>query len=198
MAIAIALMPPLAVVGFGIATANWTVFSGALLLFLTNAVTIALTAAIVARLYGFGSHLSHQHTGWQLALFVGALGVLSIPLVAALRQIAFEAVAQRQTRDTICARFPDTSRLGQLDIDYGAKPIRIRAVVFTPRLEPGRTGYWPPICAPGSAAPSTCMSTSCASRWTTMASRRPSSPAPALRPPPAPPIGSSAPPPIWR
>ncbi|WP_314372502.1 DUF389 domain-containing protein [Sphingomonas paucimobilis] len=136
VAIAIALMPPLAVVGFGIATANWTVFSGALLLFLTNAVTIALTAAIVARLYGFGSHLSHQHTGWQLALFVGALGVLSIPLVAALRQIAFEAVAQRQTRDTIRARFPDTSRLGQLDIDYGAKPIRIRAVVFTPRLEP--------------------------------------------------------------
>lgn len=135
VAIAIALMPPLAVVGFGIATANWTVFSGALLLFLTNAVTIALTAAIVARVYGFGRHLSHQHTGWQVILFCGAIGVLSIPLGAALRQIAFESVAQRQARDTIRARFPDTSRLGQLDIDYAAKPIRIRAVVFTPHLE---------------------------------------------------------------
>ncbi len=136
VAIAIALMPPLAVVGFGIATWNWTVFSGALLLFLTNAITIALTAALVARVYGFGSHLSPQHTGWQLLLFVVALGVLSVPLGAGLRQIAFEAVAQRQVRDTIRERFPDASRLGQLDIDYAATPIRVRAVVLTPRLDP--------------------------------------------------------------
>lgn len=136
VAIAIALMPPLAVVGFGIATQNWTVFSGSLLLFATNAITIALTAALVARVYGFGQHLSPQHTGWQLALFVGALGVLSVPLVAGLRQIAFEAVAQRQVRDTIRDHFADSSRLGQLDIDYAADPIRIRAVVLTPKLDP--------------------------------------------------------------
>lgn len=135
VAIAIALMPPLAVVGFGIATQNWTVFSGSLLLFATNAITIALTAALVARVYGFGQHLSPQHTGWQLALFVGALGLLSVPLVAGLRQIAFEAVAQRQVRDTIRDHFADSSRLGQLDIDYGADPIRIRAVVLTPKLD---------------------------------------------------------------
>ncbi|MET4896161.1 DUF389 domain-containing protein [Sphingomonadaceae bacterium jetA1] len=136
VAIAIALMPPLVVVGFGIATLNWTVFSGSLLLFLTNAITIALTAALVARVYGFGSHLSPQHTGWQLILFVVALGLLSVPLGAALRQIAFESVARRQVRETIAERFPDPSRLGQLDIDYGAKPIRIRAMVLTAKLDP--------------------------------------------------------------
>lgn len=136
VAIAIALMPPLAVVGFGIATRNWTVFAGALLLFTTNAVTIALTAALIARLYGFGSHLSRHHTGWQLALFVGAVGLLSVPLMSALRQIAFEAVAQRQVRDTIRNRFPDAARLGQLDIDYARAPIRVRAVVLTPTLDP--------------------------------------------------------------
>lgn len=136
VAIAIALMPPLAVVGFGIATQNWTVFAGSLLLFMTNAITIALTAALVARVYGFGSHLSPQHTGWQLMLFVVALGVLSVPLGAGLRQIAFEALAQRQVRDTIRDRFPDASRLGQLDIDYDATPLRIRAVVLTPRTDP--------------------------------------------------------------
>lgn len=136
VAIAIALMPPLAVVGFGIATWNWTVFSGSLLLFLTNAITIALTAALVARGYGFGSHLSPQHTGWQLVLFIVALGVLSVPLGTGLRQIAFEALAQRQVRDTIRTGFPEASRLGQLDIEYDADPIRIRAVVFTPRLDP--------------------------------------------------------------
>lgn len=136
VAIAIALMPPLAVVGFGIATWNWTVFSGSLLLFLTNAVTIALTAALVARVYGFGSHLSPHHTGWQLLLFIGALGLLSVPLGAALSQIAFEAVAQRQIRDTVRGHFPAGSRLSQLEIDYTATPIRVRAVMLTPRLDP--------------------------------------------------------------
>lgn len=135
VAIAIALMPPLVVVGFGIATWNWTVFSGSLLLFLTNAITIALTAALVARVYGFGSHLSRHHTGWQLVLFVAAVGLLSIPLGAALRQIAFQAVAQRQVRDAIQGRFPSGSRLSQLDIDYGTAPIRVRAVMLTPRLD---------------------------------------------------------------
>jgi Predicted membrane protein len=136
VAIAIALMPPLVVVGFGIATLNWTVFAGSLLLFATNAITIALTAALVARLYGFGAHLSPQHTGWQLILFLVALSLLSIPLGAGLRQIAFESVAQRQVRDTITARFPEASRLGPLEVDYTATPIRIRAVIFTPQLNP--------------------------------------------------------------
>lgn len=134
VAIAIALMPPLVVVGFGIATWNWTVFAGSLLLFLTNAVTISLTAALMARVYGFGHHLSPHHTGWQLVLFVVALGMLSIPLGTALRQIAFEAVAQRQVRDTVRAYFPQGSRLSQVDIDFSHKPIQVRAVMLTPDL----------------------------------------------------------------
>jgi uncharacterized hydrophobic protein (TIGR00271 family) len=135
VAIAIALMPPLAVVGFGIATWNWTVFSGSLLLFVTNSITIALTAALVARVYGFGSHLSRHHTGWQLVLFVVAVSILSVPLGAALRQIAFEALAQRQVRDIVRGRFPAEARLSQLDIDYAAEPLRIRAVILTPHVD---------------------------------------------------------------
>lgn len=134
VAIAIALMPPLAVVGFGIATMNWTVFAGSLLLFLTNAVTIALTAALVARVYGFGSHLSPHHTGWQLILFFAAVGVLTVPLGAALRRIAFEAVAQRQVRDVVRARFSGDSRLSQIDIDFKRSPIQVRAVMLTPKV----------------------------------------------------------------
>lgn len=135
VAIAIALMPPLAVVGFGIATGNWTAFAGALLLFLTNAVTIALTAALVARCYGFGSHLSPHHTGWQLGLFCVALGLLSVPLGSALKQIAFEALAQRTARDSVRSRFPREARLSQVEIDFARSPIRIRAVVLTPKIE---------------------------------------------------------------
>lgn len=40
VAIAVAVMPPLAVMGFGIATFNWTVFWGSSLLFFTNLMAI--------------------------------------------------------------------------------------------------------------------------------------------------------------
>jgi hypothetical protein len=136
VAIATALMPPLAVIGFGIATGNGTILSGSLLLFLTNAVTISLTAALMARIYGFGSHLSPSHTGWQVALFVVALGILSVPLGAALRQIAFETVAQRQVRDTLRTHFPQEARIGQVEVDFASSPIRVRAIMLTPRLYP--------------------------------------------------------------
>jgi hypothetical protein len=136
VAIAIALMPPLVVVGFGIATGSWTVFSGALLLFLTNAVTIALTAALVARVHGFGSHLSPAHTWWQLALFFVALGVLSVPLGAALQRIAFDAVAQRQVRDALRAHFGEGARLSQVDLDSSGAAVLVRAVVLTPKADP--------------------------------------------------------------
>jgi uncharacterized hydrophobic protein (TIGR00271 family) len=135
VAIAIALMPPLAVVGFGIATLNGTVAGGAALLFFTNLLTIALTAALVARVYGFGSHLSPRHTGWQLALFVVVLGALSIPLAAALKRIAFEAVAERQIREALRTRFPAGARLSQVDIDHAAQPLRVRAIMLTPKAD---------------------------------------------------------------
>jgi len=53
VAIATALMPPLGVVGIGIAMGRWDVAGGALLLFLTNAVTIAFAAMLVFFALGF-------------------------------------------------------------------------------------------------------------------------------------------------
>ena len=63
VAIATALMPPLAVVGYGLATWNMPVLAGSFALFVTNFVTIALSATIMARFYGFGHRLSSQQ-GW--------------------------------------------------------------------------------------------------------------------------------------
>lgn len=137
VAIAIALMPPLAVVGFGLATHNWTVMGGSLLLFLTNLVTIALTAATVARLYGFGAHLSPAQTRLQGAIIIVGLAALAIPLGFALRQIAFEALAQRQVRAAVMAPFGERARLSQLDIDFDRSPIEVRAAVLTPQVVAG-------------------------------------------------------------
>ncbi|MEJ7661871.1 MAG: DUF389 domain-containing protein [Hymenobacter sp.] len=66
VAIATALMPPLAVVGYGIATReNVPVGTGAFALFITNFVTIALSATAMARFYGFGHHLSRRQSWMQ-------------------------------------------------------------------------------------------------------------------------------------
>lgn len=134
VAIATALMPPLAVVGFGLATQNWTVFAGSLLLFVTNLMTIALAAAVIARLHGFGAHLSPQHTVFQTVMVLALLAALAVPLGVSLRQIAWESLFSRQAREVIAAEFAGEARLSQVDIAYGREPIRVTATVLTPRF----------------------------------------------------------------
>lgn len=134
VAIATALMPPIAVVGFGLATANWTVFWGSGLLFLTNLMTIAISAAILARLYGFAGNLSPKQTGLQASLVVTTFLALGIPLGLTLKQIAWETLASRQAREVIAETFGDRARLSDLSIDYDGRPIAIEATVLTPQF----------------------------------------------------------------
>ncbi|MBI1402389.1 MAG: TIGR00341 family protein [Porphyrobacter sp.] len=137
VAIATALMPPLAVVGFGLATTNWTVFSGALLLFVTNLITIALTAFAMAKLYGFRTALSARNTMFQnVALLVVFVG-LAIPLGYSLNQIAWETNAQRVVRDAIRERFERPAQLDAVQIDFGTDPLDVSAIMFTPVIRPG-------------------------------------------------------------
>ena len=136
VAIATALMPPLAAVGFGLATFNWTVFSGALLLFVTNLVTIALTAWGVARFYGFSGEQSGRQTFLQnTVIFVVFIG-LAVPLGFSLRQIAWEANAARQIRAELQAVFGDSARLSQPEIAFDAEPLTVTAFVWTTELRP--------------------------------------------------------------
>lgn len=139
VAIATALMPPLAVVGFGLATWNMPVLGGAFALFVTNFVTIALSATAMARFYGFGHHLSSQQSWTQTFLLVFVFVAMAIPLAISLKQIAGEAVALNQTRAFLSERFGADARVTQLDIDFDAAPVVVRAVVITPRQQLQRT-----------------------------------------------------------
>ena len=137
VAIAVALMPPLAVMGFGLATLNLSILWGSTFLFLTNLMAIAFSAALLARFYGFGNLLSPQQTWAQASLMIITFSALAIPLGVALSQIAWEAVASRQARAAIGERFADDARVTQLVVNYDTRPIRVRAVVFTPSYQPG-------------------------------------------------------------
>ena len=140
VAIATALMPPLAVVGFGLATLNWTVFLGAGLLFLTNLATIAASAAVLARLYGFAGNLSPRQTGLQALLILAMMAGLAVPLGLTLKNIAWEALASRQSQDIIAGYFGPEARISALEIDYDAEPVDIEAAVFTPAYKRGAEG----------------------------------------------------------
>ncbi|WP_040464521.1 DUF389 domain-containing protein [Erythrobacter sp. NAP1] len=135
VAIATALMPPLATVGFGLATWNWTVFSGALLLYVTNLITIALTALAMARLYGFKTALSSRNTIFQNLAVAAVFVALAIPLALSLQQIAFQTNAQRVIRAEIEEPFVAGTEISRFDVDFRAEPIVVVASVYTPEPE---------------------------------------------------------------
>lgn len=133
VAIATALMPPLAVVGYGIATHNAAVAAGSLALFVTNFITIALSATAMARFYGFGHQLSRRQTWAQTTVLVLVFVAMAIPLGLALNRIGREALAVSQARALLNDRFGDDARVTQLDLDFSREPLLVRAVVITPR-----------------------------------------------------------------
>ncbi len=137
VAIATALMPPLAVVGFGLATMNWTVFSGALLLYITNLMTIALVATLMARLYGFSTSLSDRQTNLQTGIIIVVFVALAVPLFLSLKQIVWESNANRQIRAAVLDPFPEAAQISQLDIDLQQEPITVSATVLTPEIRSG-------------------------------------------------------------
>lgn len=133
VAIATALMPPLATVGFGVATGNAAIAGGAFALFVTNFVTIALSATIMARLYGFGHYLSSQQSWLQTGLLIAVFAVMAVPLGLSLQRIAREAVTTTQVRAALNSAAGRQTRITQLEIDFQSNPIAVRAVLISPR-----------------------------------------------------------------
>jgi uncharacterized hydrophobic protein (TIGR00271 family) len=97
VAIATALMPPLGVIGIGIAMGKWDVAGGALLLFLTNAVTIAFAAMLVFFALGFSPK---REAGRRIprALAISAVFTLVLLVPLSLLSASFfrEASENRQ------------------------------------------------------------------------------------------------------
>jgi uncharacterized hydrophobic protein (TIGR00271 family) len=88
VAIAVALVPPLAVVGIGLGWLSWTVAGGALLLFLTNLAGIVFAASTTFILLGYAP-FSRARKGMVSALV--AVAVVSIPLAISFTGLAREA-----------------------------------------------------------------------------------------------------------
>jgi hypothetical protein len=93
VAIAAALVPPLATVGIGLSHGNFAVAGGALLLFVTNLVAISAASVIVFLLFGFRPSAETERL---VILRRGALGTALLLTVVAvtLGILTFNVVAQ--------------------------------------------------------------------------------------------------------
>lgn len=77
VAIAVALVPPLSVVGIGIGWADWSMAAGASLLLVTNLVGIVLAASVTFLILGF-SPFKRARAGLGISLLM--LAIISVPL----------------------------------------------------------------------------------------------------------------------
>jgi len=97
VAIATALMPPLCTVGIGIAMGRWDVAGGALLLFLTNAVTIAFAGMLVFFALGFApKREAGRRVPRALAISAVFTLVLLVPLTFLSASFFRDAAENRQ------------------------------------------------------------------------------------------------------
>jgi len=126
VAIATALMPPMAVVGFGIAVAQWRISQGALLLFATNFATIALSATLICTWYGFSGRGTRAAVAWQMLVGFAVMLPLGWPLAHALGDIARQARLLGTVRNTLTATLSAQSvRVLDLQLDDEQRAVEI-------------------------------------------------------------------------
>lgn len=105
VAISISLVPPLCVVGIGLSGGEWGIASGAMLLFLTNFLSILLAGGGVLALLGLSAASTKELTGSArrkafISIAIGAL-LVAIPLAMTSVRVATETMAELQTQRVV-------------------------------------------------------------------------------------------------
>jgi uncharacterized hydrophobic protein (TIGR00271 family) len=138
VAIAVAVIPPLAVVGYGLSNHHGAMAGGAFLLFLTNLVSIMISAAVVFLLMGFRPHeeaeRGHLKLKYRVALSGLVLVVLAIPLVQTLRTAVSQVRLRAEVAGLLDNSFQtETSAVSDMSFAKGAQGLQVRATVRTTR-----------------------------------------------------------------
>jgi uncharacterized hydrophobic protein (TIGR00271 family) len=140
VAIATAVMPPLAVTGYGLATGQWGIGAGGFMLFFTNLTAIVISAAAVFFAVGFRPHEEANHLLVRHRIMVASvvLVVVSIPLVRTLHSATQQALIRREITSVLKRRLETegASRVSSLDFSATAQGIVVDAVVYTSRFIP--------------------------------------------------------------
>ena len=87
VAISVALVPPLCVVGIGLATSDFKLATGSFLLFLTNLVGIIISADLIFLWQSYGSW---KKAIWAFFLLVTSMIVITLPLSKSFQEMIVE------------------------------------------------------------------------------------------------------------
>jgi len=137
VAIATALIPPLATIGWGLATGRFEYAGGALLLYVTNTAAIGFMATVVARFNGFGTGLSPRQTWLQSGGILGVLTVLALPLGFSLSAIVRETRTTAVLRDDLQRLAGDKATIDRFEVDFHASQPAVSSLVIAPAFAPG-------------------------------------------------------------
>ena len=141
VAIAISLVPPLAVVGLTLEAGATGQASGALLLFLTNVVAILLTGLVVMAIYRVTAAGASEAAApgamhrRAVVVVVASVIVLAIPLTESARRITRESL-QRSDAETVATAWVEPAGWRLLAVDADRVGIRIRAAGALPSPDP--------------------------------------------------------------
>jgi uncharacterized hydrophobic protein (TIGR00271 family) len=136
VAIAVAVVPPLATVGYSLSNLQGSMARGAFLLFFTNLVSIILSAASVFILFGFRPHeeeeRGHLRLRQRMAISVLVLVVLAVPLIQTLRK----AVVQANLRSVVASALDESfktpdSTVADMSFSGTSEGLLVRATVRT-------------------------------------------------------------------
>jgi len=135
VAIATALMPPLCTVGVGIALGQWEVAGGAMLLFITNAITIAFAAAFVFFIQGFAPRRRSQGQIVPQSLIIAAALTLALLIPLTIYSVKFfnEASENRNINDVVRKEVIslNSSELIELDVKRTADGLNMIITIRT-------------------------------------------------------------------
>jgi len=131
VAISVALVPPLSVVGIGLAFGNLSVASGAALLYTTNLIGITVSGAIVFLILGF-TPLHQAKTGLVFSAMVSLL--LIVPLCFSMRELILENQISINIKEILREKTYTFKgvRLNDVRVERFKQPMIVIATVLSP------------------------------------------------------------------
>lgn len=129
-AIAVALMPPICVIGLGLSQANWSLSIGATLLYLTNLLGIILACMLTFSLAGF---TSLKRARKALFFTLAFTAIILIPLSASFFQLIRQARLEASLRQALQNRTITFQRMVLLNsnVNWLTNPPEVRLNVRT-------------------------------------------------------------------
>jgi uncharacterized hydrophobic protein (TIGR00271 family) len=143
VAIATALMPPLGVIGIGIASLQWDVAIGAFLLFITNAAAIAFSAGVIFFLVGFnpkGNQYQLQKNTNRLPRSIVVSTIMIILLAVPLTTFALSSLRSSSVEnaiyETLQSELDSREELTIVtsNIDQGGEGYHVELTIRTPNI----------------------------------------------------------------